>query len=113
MVDEERSFGEKATLAAVDITAAIFADIVTDARRRVVEQGWFGAPQDGPAGQGSKLAELGQAPTGEDVDPFDPWGWTKEAAPKEPSAEQQLEHAKLLSAMDVPGSGEPPRGIDL
>ncbi len=61
-------------------TAAIFADAVTDIRRRVVEEVLMGKVQDGPA---SKLAQWGApaevpASSAPDYDPYDPWGWNKE-----------------------------------
>lgn len=64
----------------VGATAAIFADAVTDIRRRVVEEVLMGKVQDGPA---SKLAQWGApadvgAAAPADYDPYDPWGWTKE-----------------------------------
>ena len=64
---------------ASNLIGALVADMATDIRRRVIEQGWFGQPQDGPA---SQLAQWGAPvePVQQETpyDGADPWGWHRE-----------------------------------
>lgn len=92
IAERERAISERAHDAArrfasgsVDVAAALFADIVTDVRRRVVEEGFWGKPQDGPPSQLAAWnpgdAQLQpDLPHTQEMDPFDPWGWHKEPA---------------------------------
>lgn len=68
------------------LVSVLVADMATDIRRRVIEQGWTGQPQDGPASQlaqwGAPAEPVQQVAT---TDWSDPWGWYRQ--PEQPAVE--------------------------
>ena len=98
MAEQDTTEGERRVVAgATDLIAAVFADAVTDIRRRVVEEGWFGEAQDGPkshlAGWDPRGATESPAPPeAPEFNPYDPWGWHNEperTATQEPGRAQE------------------------
>ena len=86
---------------AADWIAQQIGEAATDIRRRVVEEGWFGKPQDGP---GVKLDAPSPAA---DDGPASAWDW----APDPRAAEAMREPAQER-AVEPPSPAEPDRGID-
>ncbi len=92
-----------------DRIANLFAEMITDIRRRVVEEPWWGKPLDGPIGESGKTAPA----TSSMHAPAHGSAWDWQPDPRASAALQHPAPGAEGTEHDHGSPGEKGRGIDL